>query len=145
MPQFFLNGTAMSGQKDHQAITGAVFLGATRTAPRYRFIAVRDEFPGLLPVNEFGMSIEGELYDLPEEVLHRSLLPQEPPELVLGSIELIDSREVLAMQLVPDRLRPTDPIVDIADFGGWRAYQAFKASNQRLPEVLEQHLAINGK
>jgi hypothetical protein len=145
MPQFFLNGTAMSGEKDHQAIAGAVFLGASRTAPRYRFISVRDEFPGLLPVTEFGMSIEGELYDLSDDILYGSLLPQEPPELALGSVVLIDSREVLAMQLVPNRIRPTDLIVDIADFGGWRAYQAFKAANHRLPEVLKQDLAEDGK
>ena len=51
MRRMFLNGTAMSGQKDHGAIAGATFVGPARTAPRYRFFAVRDEFPGLFPVD----------------------------------------------------------------------------------------------
>lgn len=126
----------MSGQKNHEAVLGAVFLGPVRTAPSYRFISVRDEFPGLLPVPEFGVSIEGELYELPNDVLYQSLLPQEPPELALGIVELIDSQQVHAMQLVPTRLRQNDPVVDISDFGGWRAYQAFRAANQRLAQVL---------
>lgn len=126
----------MSGQKNHEAVLGAVFLGPARTAPRYRFIAVRDEFPGLLPVTEFGVSIEGELYDVPHDVLYQSLLPQEPPELALGMVELIDSQQVHAMQLVPAHLRQEDLVVDISDFGSWRAYQAFHAANQRLARVL---------
>src|SRR5687767_3770070 len=99
----FLNGTAMSGQKDHDVIVGTTFLGPVRTAPRYRFIAVRDEFPGLLPVPDGGVSIEGELYELEEEVLDL-LLPLEPPELKLASVELENGRIVGAMQLEPTRL-----------------------------------------
>jgi len=88
MTLMFLNGTAMSGQKDHGSHAGSTFLGPARTAARYRFFAVRDEFPGLYPVKTGGRVIDGELYDIPEDVLRGRLLPSEPPELELGEIEL---------------------------------------------------------
>ena len=133
----FLNGTAMSGQKDHDVIVGTTFLGPVRTAARYRFIAVRDEFPGLLPVSDGGVSIEGELYELPEEILDL-LMPLEPSELKLASIELENGQIVNAMQLEPSRLVEGDKLVDIAEFGGWRAYQRHLAANARLRGVLTQ-------
>jgi len=132
----FLNGTAMSGQKDHDAVAGATFLGPARTAAEYRFFAVRDEFPGLFPVAEGGCSILGELYELSEAILFDSLLPSEPAELEIATIELDDGRIVNAMQLQPERLVPGDKVVDIADFGGFRAYQAYLAANAAIDDVL---------
>ncbi|MEU0970999.1 gamma-glutamylcyclotransferase [Streptomyces sp. NPDC005917] len=132
----FLNGTAMSGQKDHAAIAGAVLIGAARTAPGYRFFAVRDEFPGLLPVESGGASIDGELYEMSQELLFDSLLPQEPSELELGSIQLVDGSTVRAMILQPERIAPQDKVVDIADFGGWRAYQRHLTANATLRDLL---------
>jgi gamma-glutamylcyclotransferase (GGCT)/AIG2-like uncharacterized protein YtfP len=125
----FLNGTAMSGQKDHGAIAGATFVGPASTAPEYRFFAVRDEFPGLFPVTEGGASIVGELYEMTEELLLEGLMPQEPKELELGEIRLADGRTVNAMHLVPERLVPGDKVVDITALGGFRAYQSFLADN----------------
>lgn len=136
MPKMFLNGTAMSGQKDHGAHAGSTFLGPTRTAGKYRFFAVRDEFPGLFAVEKKGRMIEGELYDIPEGVLRESLLPAEPRELELGEIELADGQTVHAMLLVPSRLDPADKVVDIAELGGFRAYQAFLAANVALRATL---------
>jgi hypothetical protein len=132
----FLNGTAMSGQRDHGAITGASFLGEAHTAPHYRFIAVRDEFPGLLPVPEGGASIVGELYELTEEMLYGSLMPEEPRELELGTIELSTGEIVNAMHLQPERITPGDKVVDISALGGFRAYQAFLAANTNLRAAL---------
>ncbi|MDE3206920.1 MAG: hypothetical protein KGQ66_22165 [Acidobacteriota bacterium] len=132
----FLNGTAMSGQKDHGCHAGSTYLGPARTAAAYRFFAVRDEFPGLLPVEVGGRVIEGELYDMPDSVLSEQLLPAEPAELELGSIRLLDGEEVNAMVLQPDRLQPGDRVVDISELGGFRAYQRFLAANARLGEVL---------
>ena len=136
MPLMFLNGTAMSGQKDHGCHAGSTYLGPARTAAAYRFFAVRDEFPGLLPVEVGGRVIEGELYDMPDSVLSGQLLPAEPAELELGSIRLLDREEVNAMILQPDRLQPGDRVVDISELGGFRAYQRFLAANARLGEVL---------
>jgi gamma-glutamylcyclotransferase (GGCT)/AIG2-like uncharacterized protein YtfP len=136
MTIMFLNGTAMSGQKDHGSHAGSTFLGPARTTARYRFLAVRDEFPGLLAVPAGGRCIDGELYDIPDDVLHDRLLPSEPAELDFGEIELIDGERVNAMLLVPSRIAPGDKVVDIAELGGFRAYQRFLAANARLGETL---------
>lgn len=136
MATMFLNGTAMSGQKDHGAHAGSTFLGPVRTAGRYRFFAVRDEFPGLLPVDAGGRMILGELYDIPDDILNDRLLPAEPAELELGTIELADGEQVHAMLLQPERLRAGDTVVDISEFGDFRAYQRHLAANVRLDEVL---------
>jgi gamma-glutamylcyclotransferase (GGCT)/AIG2-like uncharacterized protein YtfP len=136
MPLMFLNGSAMTGQKDHACHTGSTFLGPARTAGLYRFFAVRDEFPGLLPVESGGRCIDGELYDMPEDVLHKQLLPAEPEELELGTITLIDGEQVHAMILQPERLQAGDKVVDISELGGFRAYQRFVAANARLSQVL---------
>jgi allophanate hydrolase-like protein len=132
----FLNGTAMSGQKDHSAHNGSTFLGPARTAARYRFFSVRDEFPGLYPVPQAGRVIEGELYDIPEAVLRGHLLPSEPPELMLGHIELIDGEMVHAMLLVPSRLAPGERLVDISELGGFRAYLRFLSANAAIATTL---------
>lgn len=117
----FLNGTAMSGQSDHHHLNGAPFLGEARTAPRYRFYAVRNEFPGLVPVEAGGASIVGELYDLDDEVWRTSLAMAEPVELYLGMITLNDGRQVQAMLLDLDQV-PPDELHDITAVGGWRAH-----------------------
>jgi gamma-glutamylcyclotransferase (GGCT)/AIG2-like uncharacterized protein YtfP len=132
----FLNGTAMAGMKDHHAVAGAVFLGPRRTAPLYRFVAVRDAFPGLLPVEEGGASILGELYELPEEMLYDSLMPEEPAELELGTVILEDGEVVNAMHLQPYRVAPGDKAVDIAHLGGWRAYKEHLAATEKLHALL---------
>jgi gamma-glutamylcyclotransferase (GGCT)/AIG2-like uncharacterized protein YtfP len=129
MPRMFLNGTAMRGQKDHGAVAAATLIGPARTAEGYRFYAVRDEFPGLLPVADGPGGIVGELYEMSPELLHEGLLPAEPAELELGEIRLDDGQTVHAMHLVPARLVPGDTVVDITAFGGFRAYQAFLADN----------------
>lgn len=138
MTLMFLNGTAMSGQKDHGCHAGSTFLGPARTAAHYRFFAIRDEFPGLFPVERGGRAIVGELYDIPEPVLRGSVLPGEPGELDLGEVELEDGERVCGMLLRSERLRPGDKVVDIAEFGGFRAYQAFLRANDRLSEVLDR-------
>ena len=137
----FLNGTAISGHPDHHAVDGARFIGPVRTAPLYRFYAVRDSFPGLypIPVNATdltGASIEGELYELPETMLYDSLMPEEPAELELGVVELADGSVVNAKHLQFERVVAGDAVVDIAGFGGWRAYQAFLADQKRLLAAL---------
>ena len=90
---------------------------------------MRDEFPGLYPVDVDGRSIEGELYEMTEAILFDSLLPAEPAELEIGTIELDDGQIVNAMQLQPERIADGDPVVDIAELGGWRRYQAHLAAN----------------
>ena len=136
MTLMFLTGTAMSGQKHHSAHQGSTFLGPASTAARYRFFAVRDEFPGLYPVASGGRVIVGELYDIPDDVLHDHLLPSEPPELMFGRIELLDGEQVNAMLLVPSRLAPGEHVVDISELGGFRAYLRFLAANDAVATTL---------
>jgi gamma-glutamylcyclotransferase (GGCT)/AIG2-like uncharacterized protein YtfP len=122
MVRMFLNGSAMSGGELHHQLQGAPLLGRARTAPRYRFYSVRDEFPALLAVAHGGASIEGELYEMSEELLRDSLLPVEPPELELGLIELEDRSAAFSM-LLRSALRDDRGLKDISAFGGWRAYR----------------------
>lgn len=123
MPRMFLNGGGMRGGPVHHQIEGAPLLGELRTAPKYRFYSVRDEFPGLVPSAQGGAAIVGELYDLPMEMLHNSLLPAEPPELELSTIELEDGRLSFAMLLRRGVLEQGTDLIDITEHGGWRAYR----------------------
>lgn len=122
--RMFVNGQAMQGGSMAGALTDAVFIGPARTAPRYlffSFFSVRDEFPGLHPVDVGGGSIAGELYAVSYSTLRENLLPFEPAELELGIIELEDGSGTLAMRMRAEAL--TAPgVVDITAHGGWRAY-----------------------
>lgn len=121
--RMFLNGSAMSDGPLHHHLHGAPLLATVTTAPRYRFYSVRDEFPALLPVTDGGAGIEGELYELSEEMLRDSLLPAEPQELELGLITLEDGSASFAMLLRPTH-RTITGLTDITEHGGWRAYLA---------------------
>lgn len=119
----FVNGQAMSGGSISHALSDARFLGPAHTAPDYRFFSVRDVFPGLHPVAAGGASIVGELYEVTYDVLRERLLPEEPPELELGVIQLSDGSGSLSMRMRAEAL--TAPgVVDISAFGGWHAYLA---------------------
>ena len=119
----FLNGGGMRGGPVHSQIEGVPLVGELRTAPIYRFYSIRDEFPALVPVAEGGAAIVGELYDLPMDMLHRSLLPAEPPELELGTIELEGGRLSFAMLLRREVLERGTGLIDITEHGGWRVYR----------------------
>ena len=131
MPPLFLNGGGMRGGPVHHQLQGAALVAETRTAPRYRFYSVRDEFPGLWPVEQGGVAVAGELYDVPLEVLRTSLLPAEPPELELGVIELADGSSSLAFLLRAEVHRRGEGLVDISEYGGWHAYHATKGGPER--------------
>jgi gamma-glutamylcyclotransferase (GGCT)/AIG2-like uncharacterized protein YtfP len=121
MPRMFLNGTAMSGGADHHLVGAATFMGAVRTAPRYRFHSVDDRYPALEDVGAGGASVAGELYEISYEQLRDVLLPGEPDGLELGVIELADGTGSLAMVL--RRPRPSLATTDISTLGSWRAYR----------------------
>lgn len=119
--RMFVNGEAMSGGQLNAHLSGAIFCGLRSTAPRYRFYSVRDEFPGLHPVAEGGVSVPGELYEVRYAALRDMLLPAEPPELELGIIELDDASGSLAMRMRPAALGAPG-VTDISDQGGWLRY-----------------------
>ena len=130
MALMFLTGDGMSGGRLHHHIAGAPLLGERRTAPRYRFHSVRDEFPALCPVSEGGQAILGELYDVPMGQL-RELLAREPPELELSVVELAagpapagELAAELSFGMVLRRgERERGLHADITHYGGWRAYR----------------------
>ncbi|HLN66740.1 MAG TPA: gamma-glutamylcyclotransferase [Streptosporangiaceae bacterium] len=122
MALMFLNGDGMRGGRAHHAIEGVPLIGERRTAPRYRFCSVRDEFPALYPAGQDGQPVLGELYDVPMGPL-RALLATEPPELELSIIELQAGDLSFAMVL-RDAEHARGIHRDITSYGGWRAYRA---------------------
>lgn len=121
MVHMFFNGGGMRGGPLHDALRGAPFVAETESAPRYRFYAVRGEYPAMEPVDDGGRPVRGEVYDVPLDVLRDSLLPVEPPELELGVIELADGTASLAMML-RRAFRGSSAFEDISELGSWRAY-----------------------
>lgn len=119
--ELFVNGTLMRGLKLHENLRGAEFLGAFRTAPRYRLYTIDDVHPGMFEVEEGGVSVAGELYRLPDEVWQR-VEAGEPPNLYKGPIELEDGRIVDGI-LYP-RALAEGRHRDISSFGDWRIYAA---------------------
>lgn len=125
----FVNGQAMSGGSLNTALQDATFLGPARTAAHYRFYSVRDEFPGLLPVDEQTNPISGELYAVDYQTLRHKLLPNEPTELELCVIELDTGEGSLCMRMRDSALNLPD-VTDITSWGGWRAYLETKDSHR---------------
>jgi hypothetical protein len=119
MALMFLNGDGMRGGRAHYTIEGVPLIGERRTAPRYRFFSVRDEFPGLYPDPQGG-PILGELYDVPMAPL-RALLATEPRELELSIIEL-EAGELSFAMVLRDAEHAGGAHTDITAHGGWRAY-----------------------
>jgi hypothetical protein len=120
MALMFLNGEGMQGGGAHGHISGSAFLGEIRTAPHYRFLAFGTEFPGLLPVDQGGTRVLGELYDVPMDKLRR-LLGSEPDQLELSVVALAEGR--LSFGMVVRAGRADDPeVVDITAVASWRQH-----------------------
>lgn len=123
----FVNGEGMRGGSVHHSIAEHPFLGAARTAPIYRFFSVGDRFPALWPVMEGGVSVVGELYDVPLTTLRERFIPAEPEELELSVILLDDGSSAVAVVL-REAYRQSPELQDISDQDGWRAYRQGSAS-----------------
>jgi len=117
----FVNGQALSGGSMSFALEGATFLGQVKTAAHYKFYSVQDEFPGLFQVQDGGVKIPGELYEVSYTQLRDRLLSNEPAELELTVIELEDGSGSLSMCLRASAISP-QTVVDITASGGWLAY-----------------------
>jgi len=119
-----LSGLPLNGQLLER---GATLQCRARTAPRYRLYALPGTVPpkpGLQRVAEGGMSIEVEVWDMPQSAVG-SFIALIPAPLGLGSIELEDGRtvhgflcEAYALQGAPD----------VSAHGGWRGYLASRTS-----------------
>ncbi len=119
MALMFLSGDGMRGGPLHHKLQGAPLIAKSKTAPKYRFYSVGGHYPALEPVSGSGSSIEGEIYDVPLQVLRDQLLPAEPAALELRIVELVDGGAALAMMLRREFTRPGD-LTDISEAGSWR-------------------------
>ena len=119
----FVNGEGMHGGAVHHTIEAHPFRGLARTAPKYRFFSVGDRFPALWPVDQDGVSVPGELYDVPLATIRDQFIPAEPAELELSVVELADGAPALAVVLRREVLNAPE-LLDISDRGGWRRYQS---------------------
>ena len=114
----------MRGQPAHTNIAGAIFLREASTAPEYRLHSIDDAYPGMFHVEEGGVSVPGELYEVGDEVLP-GILESEPLHLYMGHV-LLDSGEWVRGMLCPEEVAGNKP--DISGYGGWREYVNNKVS-----------------
>jgi Gamma-glutamyl cyclotransferase, AIG2-like len=118
----FVNGTLMRGEPLHLNLAEAHFIGAARTAPRYRLLSVRDAHPAMIPAGTAGgVAVSGELYELDLAQLER-VLGQEPSGLGLGVVELESGDLTLGILWTASGLPALAS--DVSAFGGWREYRA---------------------
>ena len=112
-------GSALRELGVDQAALGLTFLEETRTAPRYRLFAIDDRFAALVEVDEGGISVPGELVEVPDELLE-AILASEPEGVTQAPVELVDGRVVNAATGDPAVLARTGR--DITAYGGFAAY-----------------------
>ncbi|NES97782.1 MAG: gamma-glutamylcyclotransferase [Desertifilum sp. SIO1I2] len=121
--RFFICGSALRGQPDHQNLQSAKFIKETKTQPKYRLHSVdNDRHPGIYEVAEGGIAIPGEVYEMTSEQ-YNHLMRHEPPHLYEGQVILEDGEMISAM-LYPREVVEQYNWPDISDFGGWAAYKA---------------------
>ena len=122
---FFICGSALRGQPDHENLSGAAFVREAQTKPIYRLHSVDDKHPGIYEVPSGGVAIKGEVYEMSDEQ-HAHLISTEPPDLYEAPIELDDGSRVSAM-VYPRDLIEARGYSDISHFGGWAAFKAARA------------------
>lgn len=121
--RFFICGSALRGQPDHKNLGGARFVGAAKTAPKYRMHSIKDAWhPGIYEVSGGGVALAGELYELTPDQ-HAALVASEPPDMYEQTVELEDGTFAEAM-LYPHSLIEVNGYPDISQYGGWAAYKA---------------------
>ena len=119
----FICGSALRGQPDHKNLQSAKFIKPAATQPRYRLHAAADGWhPAIYEVEEGGISIPGEVYELTLEQFEH-LAATEPPNMYPSDVILEDG-EVLTAFLYPRELVQKYNWLDISHYGGWAAYKA---------------------
>ena len=119
--ELFVNGTLMRGLALHKNLGGANFLGKFSTLPIYRLYSIDDIHPGMIEVEEGGVSVAGEMYSMSDEIFQR-VKNGEPSGLYFGDVKLNNGRTVKGV-LFPRETAESN-YKDISNFGDWRAYIA---------------------
>ncbi|WP_281545522.1 allophanate hydrolase [Grimontia sp. SpTr1] len=99
----------------------ASFIDKRRSAPSYRFYALAGEGPkrpGMVRVNEAGVSIEMELWEVPTSRVG-DFLAGIPSPLGLGKVELDDGTWVTGFTCEASGIEGAK---DISSYGSWRLY-----------------------
>jgi hypothetical protein len=117
-----VNGTLMRELELNQNLlnAGAQFLYETTTTPTYRLWSIHDRHPAMLRVDEGGVAVALEVWQLPAQGLAQILL-QEPPGLCIGKVTLSTGETVLGVLGEPFLCEGQR---EISEFGGWRSYMA---------------------
>lgn len=123
MKTLFVNGTLMRGFQLHKNLDGAEYLGTFHTQPCYRIFSINDIHPGMYKVTEGGVSVEGEMYRMSDDIWAK-VEAGEPPHLYCGPIELTDGRVVEGILYPKEQIK--SEYVEISKYGGWRGYMAAK-------------------
>lgn len=127
MERVFICGSALRGQPDHQNLQSATFLRSTKTTASYRLHAAADGWhPAIYAVQEGGISIPGEVYELTPEQ-YDYLISTEPPNMYPADVTLEDGEVVTAI-LYPQELVEIYRWPDISHYGGWANYKAAMAT-----------------
>ena len=120
--RFFICGSALRGQPDHQNLQSAQFIKTAQTEPNYRLHSVGNGcHPGIYAVTENGISIPGEVYEMTRSQ-YEHLLATDPPNMYPAQVVLSDGEVLLAM-LYPRELIEKQGDPDISHLGGWAAYK----------------------
>lgn len=119
----FVNGTLMRGLALHANLEGATFISEAHTAACYRLFSIDDIHPGMYEVPDGGISVAGELYDVPCDVWQR-VEAGEPPNLYRGLVKLDDGTKAWGILFPPEAVLPRHR--DISGYASWRAYLSSK-------------------
>ena len=117
-------GAHLAGQPLNHQLTsrGARLVRTCRTAPQYRFYALRDTTPpkpGLVLEPGFsGPGIEVEIWAVPEDAFG-SFVAEVPPPLAIGNAQLDDGSWVKCFVCEPFAVAGSR---EITALGGWRAF-----------------------
>lgn len=126
----FICGSALRGQPDHHNLQSALFVREARTKPKYRLHAAENGWhPAIYAVQQDGVSIPGELYEL-TLAQYEYLVSTEPPHMYPAEIELDSGESAIAM-LYPQELIEQYSWPDISDMGGWAAYKQAERNKKR--------------
>ncbi len=119
----FICGSALRGQPDHQNLQSAKFVSEAKTLPLFRLHSVQNGWhPGIYRVEEGGISIPGEVYELTIEQFDY-LNSTEPPNMHPVEVPL-EGGETATAFLYPRELVEQHNWEDISHYGGWAAYKA---------------------
>jgi hypothetical protein len=118
--RLFVIGSGLREVCGDQQALGPTFVAEARTAPRYRLYSFSDAYAALVEDGEAGVSVGGELVDVPDARL-AELLASEPPGIIQAPVELADGTIVSSAFAQPDALDRGD-VVEITAHGDFASY-----------------------